>query len=181
MKNPESAQKLSANPRSAVFLNPRIHSMYSKNSAFQSLFKAKSIELQIYSPPPSCLNNMIFCFILIFLGSVFPGMRLLLFMIIYFQDYNYKLFSDPDEQVLQTYMSSLVSPGQCSKPHLIEACKSLAILYDTCCQLNKRRKEEFIPLSEFYNEDLSLKMDFKKEYENWRALNETKRYTKSAM
>ena len=77
--------------------------------------------------------------------------------------------------MFQTYLSGLVSPGQCSKPHLIEACSTLAIFYETCCQLNKRRKEEFIPLSEFYNEDLSLKMDFKKEYENWRTLNKNKR------
>ena len=73
------------------------------------------------------------------------------------------------------YLSTLVSPGQCSKPHVIEACRTVAILFDTCCHLSKREKEEFIPLSEFYNEDLSLKMDFKKEYENWRTLNETKR------
>lgn len=81
-----------------------------------------------------------------------------------------------NHQVFQMYLSSLVSPGQCSKPHLLEACKTLAILYDTCCQLNKRSKEEFAPLSEFYNEDLSLKIDFKKEYEMWGTLNETKRY-----
>ena len=74
------------------------------------------------------------------------------------------------------YVSSLVSPGQCSKPHLLEACKTLAILYDTCCQLNERSKEEFAPLSEFYNEDLSLKIDFKKEYEIWGTSNDTTRY-----
>lgn len=73
------------------------------------------------------------------------------------------------------YMGSLVSFGQCSKPHLIEACKALAILYDTCCQLNKRQREEFVPLSEFYSEDLSLKMDFKKEYEYWGTLNHSKK------
>ena len=72
------------------------------------------------------------------------------------------------------YLGSLVSPGQCSKAHLLEACKALNILYDTCYRLNKRRKEEFVPLSEFYSEDLSLKMDFKKEYEYWRTLNHTK-------
>lgn len=74
------------------------------------------------------------------------------------------------------YLSSLISPGQCSKAHLIEPCKVLAILYDTCRQLNERSKEEFVPLSEFYNEDLSLKIDFKKEYEMWGTLNESKRY-----
>ncbi|CAH3043669.1 unnamed protein product [Pocillopora meandrina] len=79
-------------------------------------------------------------------------------------------------QVFQTYLSSLISPGQCSKPRLLEACKTLAILYDTCYQLNKKRKEEFVPLSDFYNEDLSLKMDFKKEYEHWRTLRESNRY-----
>jgi len=52
----------------------------------------------------------------------------------------------------------------------------LAILYDTCRQLNERSKEEFVPLSEFYNEDLSLKIDFKKEYEMWGTLNQSKRY-----
>lgn len=78
-------------------------------------------------------------------------------------------------QVFQTYLSSLISPGQCSKPRLLEACKTLAILYDTCYQLNKKRKEEFVPLSDFYNEDLSLKMDFKKEYEHWRTLRESNR------
>ena len=72
------------------------------------------------------------------------------------------------------YLGSLVSPGQCSKAHLLEACKALSILYDTCCRLNRRRKEEFVPLSEFYSEDLSLKMDFKKEYEYWRMLHHTK-------
>ena len=74
------------------------------------------------------------------------------------------------------YLSSLISPGQCSKPRLLEACKTLAILYDTCYQLNKKRKEKFVPLSDFYNEDLSLKMDFKKEYEHWRTLQESNRY-----
>ena len=82
----------------------------------------------------------------------------------------------PDHQVFQTYLSSLISPGQRSKPRLLEACKTLAILYDTCYQLNKKRKEEFVPLSDFYNEDLSLKMDFKKEYEHWRTLQESNRY-----
>ena len=70
----------------------------------------------------------------------------------------------------------MVSPGQRSMQHLLEACKSLAILYDVCRQLNRRNREEFLSLSEFYNEDLSLKMDFKKEYEHWRNLNSTKRY-----
>ena len=74
------------------------------------------------------------------------------------------------------YLSSHVSPDQCSKPHLLEVCKTLAIFYDTCHHLNERSKEEFAPLSEFYNEDLSLKIDFKKEYEMWGTLNKTKRY-----
>ena len=73
------------------------------------------------------------------------------------------------------YLKSLISSGQCSKPHLIEACKTLAVFYDTCHQLNERSKEEFAPLSEFYNEDLSLKIDFKKEYETWGTSDETKR------
>ena len=87
-------------------------------------------------------------------------------------------FLNCNRQVFQMYLSSLVSPGQCSQPHLIEACKTLAMLYDACCQLNERSKEEFAPLSEFYNEDLSLKIDFKKEYEMWGTVNGTKRYCK---
>ena len=73
----------------------------------------------------------------------------------------------------------MISPGQRSMQHLLEACKSLAILYDACRQLNRRNREDFLSLSEFYNEDLSLKMDFKKEYEHWRNLNSTKRYRQS--
>ncbi|XP_068730532.1 ubiquitin-protein ligase E3A-like [Montipora capricornis] len=77
-------------------------------------------------------------------------------------------------QVFEVYLSNIISPGQCNEPHLLETCKALALLYDSCCNINKSKGEQFVSLSEFYNEDLSLKMDFKKEYEHWRSVNETK-------
>lgn len=71
------------------------------------------------------------------------------------------------------YLSSIISPGQCSEPHLLETCQTLALLHDSCCHVNKYKREQLIPLSDFYSEDLSLKMDFKKEYEHWRSLKNT--------
>ena len=79
-------------------------------------------------------------------------------------------------QVLQTYLSSLVSPGQCSEPHLLEVCESLAIFYDACDCAKKKRRVELVPVADFYNEDLSLKLNFKKEYEYWRTFPEIARY-----
>ena len=49
--NPESASKLTANPRSTVFLKSAISLDLPQKSTIRALFKAKSVDPKTYSPP----------------------------------------------------------------------------------------------------------------------------------
>ena len=45
----------------------------------------------------------------------------------------------------------------------------LSLFYDASREACSQKGQEIVPLSEFYSEELSHKLDFKKEYENWKV------------
>ena len=63
-----------------------------------------------------------------------------------------------------------MQPKQTTELHLVEVCSVLQLFFYAHNKSAHRRSEWKQPLSDLYNDDLSQKMDFKKEYENWRSL-----------
>ena len=52
----------------------------------------------------------------------------------------------------------------------MEICSVLALFFDAHKESSRNKRSKDRPLSELYNEELSRKLDFKKEYEHWRDL-----------
>ncbi|KXJ25787.1 uncharacterized protein LOC110243883, partial [Exaiptasia diaphana] len=75
-------------------------------------------------------------------------------------------------QVFHTFFGKHIHPSQTTEPHLIEICKVMAIFHDAFQTATSELSNPHHDLSEslFYSDDLSKKVDFKKEYEAWQAI-----------
>ncbi|EDO40302.1 predicted protein, partial [Nematostella vectensis] len=67
------------------------------------------------------------------------------------------------------FLGSHVHPSQSSESHLMEICKVIGIFFDAykVIQGSSRPDKTSFQLSVFYCDELSKKLDFKKEYGNW--------------
>ncbi|CAB4005436.1 ubiquitin- ligase E3A-like, partial [Paramuricea clavata] len=74
-------------------------------------------------------------------------------------------------KAVQRLLSSRVHTSQCSEPHIIAICMMLATLHEVNFVL-KNRVRSLVAISEFYNIELSQKLDYKLEYEKWRIQSE---------
>jgi len=75
--------------------------------------------------------------------------------------------------VFHTFLGKHVHPSQCTESHLIEICKVMGIFYDAfkiAVSGSISNVNNGFSVSMFYSDDLSKKVDFKKEYETWRTI-----------